>query len=164
MYEGDIQSPQACPNCHSLFKRASSNRSCEDVAVSPNRCTCSEEGEFFESTSNATVLNAVSIVLDTLNQYLKKQENAVKPGTTCAVLKMRKVLSVRTRLLLGNVLKYILLVKVSPSEAIFETTWKSDGSPVKVEDISRVNMYNTQGDCVTGSSDLKKYCYCVNKR
>lgn len=169
--EVETQPPVSCPGCHSLFRKVAWNRSCDEAAITSHWCTCSSDSELTGSSeeTDAAVINAAYSILKTVNEHLKKkQKNSVKAGSSCAVLTLSKVLSVRSRLyrtsLLRNVVEYVLVMQVSPSSALFEATWKSDGSPVELNDISRINMYGKQGDCVSGSSDLKKYCFCVKKK
>ncbi|XP_060841555.1 uncharacterized protein LOC132922196 isoform X1 [Rhopalosiphum padi] len=155
---------EGCPTCHSLFRLADSNRSCEQAGIAPHWCTCDEYEELDRRSRMA--MDGGKYVVRQLNALLSKYRAMVRKGYACSNLSLSKTVSVRSRVNRGNGRReYLLVVETLPGRSMFEVTVGQEddsGAFGMLGDISRINMYGFQSYC-TDDWRLKKHCYCVKK-
>lgn len=165
LYGQVVQIPDACSTCDSLFKKAVWNRSCEDAGITAHWCTCFSDEDRFSSTGDPAVVNAVQLVIQNINDFIAQNSKYVKSDSKCAVINLKKIVTVRSRHRNGaffSKMEYTAVFEVQPSGGLFEFTWSQGSRIGGLESISRINLYGDQSACVTSNSELKKYCFCVN--
>lgn len=165
LYGKVMQIPDGCFTCNTLFRKVKWNRSCEDAGISSHWCPCFNDEDESISNNDETVIEITKEVIQRINSFIIRKLQFVKSSSRCAMLSLKKILSIRRRRLLGNTvfqLKYIIVFEVDPSGALYELTWDEWSQTEGLDNISRINMYNDQSWCVIGDSELKKYCYCVD--
>ncbi|XP_054719177.1 uncharacterized protein LOC129228522 [Uloborus diversus] len=163
------------PYGKSLFGEIPAERNCKSAYILPHWCVCHDYRKM--STDDPLSIRAANSLLEKVNNLTHSYRNV------CAFLSIDKVLDVRasqptTAMLKFDELKYsadeksivygekaepyvelLLTVKANPGGAEFESTIRSFRDRFEVLDVSRINMYGKQGDCVN-DSELHKYCYC----
>ncbi|XP_077560321.1 uncharacterized protein LOC144175114 [Haemaphysalis longicornis] len=142
-----------------LFGEVPLNRSCEDASIDEQWCTC--RPTIAEDPKSEGVLLAATMLINHINRMTDAYRVLCAPLTVAAVESAR----VLVRSSLANATEYVLQVKTSPGEALFEATVRlhSDGHPAHLlGDISRLNLYRGQADCVESAS-IKKFCFCVSQ-
>ncbi|VVC33777.1 Alkaline-phosphatase-like, core domain,Alkaline phosphatase-like, alpha/beta/alpha,Protein of unknown [Cinara cedri] len=153
-----------CPTCHSLFRPADANRSCEQAGIVPHWCTCDEYEQL--DRFSKTAVDGSKYVVRQLNELLTKYRAAVRQGYVCSELSLRKTVSARSRVnrYTGR-REYLLIVETLPGGSMFEVTVQDQGGDTfgTLGDISRINMYGFQSHC-TDDWKLKKHCYCVKDK
>lgn len=165
LYGQVMQIPDGCLTCNTLFQKVKWDRSCEDAGISSHWCPCFNDEDKSISNNDQTVIEITKEVIQRINSFIIRKFQFVKSSSRCAMLSFKKILSVRSRRLLGNTvlqLKYIIVFEVDPSGALYELTWDEWSQIEGLDNISRINMYNDQSWCVIGDSELKKYCYCID--
>lgn len=165
----------------SLFSKIPETRSCAHAYIEPHWCACLDWEPL--SLDNPMVDRLSATLLNTINNYTKNYRdiceklllNKVMWATQAApndfLVKFNKNadkdgfladLSAKTK-----ITKEIYQIKVvlDPGESIFEASivhlLNNDELMLKIEDISRINMYGRQARCVEKElPHLRKYCYC----
>lgn len=140
----------------SLFEHIPMNRSCADVLVPNEQCTCFQEKDIneneFEKETWSKFDDAFNLILKDINGLTEKVRDK------CVLFKKDKINSVKYYHVY-NVKFYKFVVIVQPGDAWFEADIKS-GSSLKVHgDIRRLSAYGKQSICVE-SPILRNYCYC----
>ncbi|XP_076347313.1 uncharacterized protein LOC143245166 [Tachypleus tridentatus] len=144
----------------SLFDEIPIDRTCADAFISSHWCVCSNQRNI--SLQEPIIASAANVLVDTLNDWLKDYSDK------CAKLKLEKILNARVStntnkyVFQGNV-NYLVTVRTSPSEALFEGTVtlnKNTNNLTVVDDVSRINIYGNQSSCIL-DTHLKKFCFCV---
>ncbi|KAG8188755.1 hypothetical protein JTE90_012226 [Oedothorax gibbosus] len=150
----------------SLFEEVPPSRTCSDAAITPHWCTCQVSKPI--SKEAPIVRKASETVIKTIN----KRTNAYK---SCATLFLNEIMDARVtgtgRKSLNNQMddkmssrNYLIVISVEPSKAIFESTVRCGTSPESscevLDDVSRINEYGKQSDCVSDAV-IKKFCYCL---
>lgn len=101
------------------------------------------------------IKTAVDHVVKKLNSDLSKEPK-------CANLTLNEIDSARKSY--ENLsIDYLVSFSVLPSHGQFEATVRCDEDcrkPKVIEEVSRINLYGTQSDCINDSY-LRKYCYCL---
>lgn len=165
---------------YSLLGAHPSNRSCADAGVDMHWCAC--YSAHLLDSQLSTVQAAGQSVVDHINHLLTAFRH------TCATLTLKRIVNtfvlkhtnsdkhqvadirsiqVQTALSSDLVMTNILLVTIEthPSEAVFEATLSVDLSVANkprltiVGDISRINEYGSQADCMR-VHNLRKFCFC----
>lgn len=151
----------SCPECHSIFKEVSVDRSCEDVSITDHWCTCAA---YEKADRKSPIINkAVKFVLENINSDLEQHRNGTK--NLCAKLKLSLIEYAReanVRNISEPFDNYLIVFKASPGGGIFESTVKyylNDKNFVLSGSVSRLNSYDSQSHCMH-IDYLKKYCYC----
>ncbi|XP_050441154.1 uncharacterized protein LOC126846077 [Adelges cooleyi] len=149
-----------CPACRSLFLLADANRSCIQAGVNPHWCTCDNYMELDRNGRDAHI--GGRHVVAYLNALIVKYKWTVRKGSTCAEIKLNRVISIRHKVNKPD--EYLLVVQTLPGNSKFSVTVKRTGEEQfdVLGDISRINMYGFQSVCTT-EWRLKKYCYCIQK-
>jgi hypothetical protein len=159
--------PQAssCPQAQSLFEIVPPNRSCEDACIEFHWCACTAYKKLWMSDNKA--MEATQFVIDWMNTELKLK--AQRNGKAlCAFRKLSRVVEfkISEEVFDANTsnehVYYLMKFNTSPKDAEFETTvaFFRKTSKFKISgDISRLNLYGLQSECVTERT-LKKFCFC----
>lgn len=152
-----------CPNCHSLFKPVDPDRACEDAAISPHWCVCTEFHP--TSLSSGVVKNAALFVVSKIGDYVKQRKSEKK----CSKLTLNRILIAQKGLSPdGKTTYYLLFLETLPGRGKFEATVSisneiaDSSSSMKFQlhsSISRLDTYSSQSHCIDDAF-LKKYCYC----
>lgn len=168
----------------SLFDRIPKNRSCADAYIEPHWCVCMNWHQI-NDTQNEYVLQAARAVVDGINNYTKKDEHKcsrlylheikwaakLAPHDNLMRFKQNKDfdgfladLSSKASTKVSSEMYQVKIV-VKPGKSIFEASvlhdLKQNAFRVKMSDVSRVNKYGAQADCIMDSDpELRKYCYC----
>lgn len=161
----------------SLFREISTERNCQSAFIHPHWCVC-HEYELLAPTDKMAVDAALETV-SAVNNITRQRR------TVCAELALDVILDARVSKPEDDLLRYqkldddnddntarygeksdsfeklMITFKTKPGGAEFESTVRKVRNSYKVFDISRINMYGSQGDCVD-DSNLRKYCYCQN--
>ncbi|KAG5666120.1 hypothetical protein PVAND_017726 [Polypedilum vanderplanki] len=143
----------SCPDCQSLFKEISINRTCADAGIPENYCTCSPYEEIDHSLP--IVKNIANFIVNVLNALLSSHKK-------CAQLKLENVISARELTYKKNK-DFLVTLSVLPSKGKFEATVRKTSVKNSFEllgDISRINRYGDQSKCIR-DAHLRKYCYCI---
>ncbi|XP_026469786.1 uncharacterized protein LOC113373714 isoform X2 [Ctenocephalides felis] len=146
---------KGCSTSQSLFKVVSSKRSCSDACIDPHWCTC---GDLVEQDQNSTLLKDMALaVVDHLNNV------ELFNHTMCSHLSLYQILTAKT---LDGVHsgsnQNVIVFETAPGRARFEATISKDkdNNFIVHDQISRLNTYEGQSDCVS-QDILRKYCFCV---
>lgn len=145
-----------CPKCVSLFSEVPAERDCEDAGITANWCTCNKYRPMpiEDEASQAIAFH----ILSEINSKLKKAANV---SASCAELTLDHVISVKRKVPMVSHDDFIVTFDTFPGGAVFEATVRrSDGAFQLKGDISRINSYGNQSDCVD-DAELKLYCYCT---
>ncbi|BES97765.1 catalytic activity [Nesidiocoris tenuis] len=148
-----------CSTCRTLFDAIPWNRSCADAGITEHWCTCAEYKTL--STEAAPVRVIAEFVVTEINEILKNYTTYVDQGTHCAVLKAKRVLSMRSKIFSkeSGYEEYVMLLQTVPGDALFEVTISHTFQFKIMDSISRINSYSTQSRCMKDAY-AKKYCYC----
>lgn len=147
-----------CPDCQTVLREVSWNRSCMDAGIEPHWCVCSTYTTIDERES--VVQKSVEFVIDWINNELT--ERALKSDGTplCSHLYLKEiVLAMKSES--DDFSDVVVKFDVLPSNARFESTvrdYKSDQKSMEiVGGISRLNEYGWQANCV---KDFRIFCFC----
>ena len=162
----------------SLFREIPEMRSCAHAHVLPHWCMCMKRKRL--SLTSGIVRKTARELVRKINQFLAYDLHA------CAKLSLKTIRGAEQMVANEDVLRfeeslhdvinrtvrfgdrsesvviYQLTIETEPGNALFEGTVKYDeyqDSFVLAGDISRINAYGTQSDCIN-SFKLKKFCYC----
>ncbi|XP_054271598.1 uncharacterized protein LOC128993578 [Macrosteles quadrilineatus] len=168
----------------SLFQEVPQERTCADAFIEPHWCACLE-WEKVDPQSHL-VHRAATTFVDFINQY-----NA-KHSTLCSLLNLEAVLW-SARLVPSRALRrfkdaadldgfvpnfssntpvtmetYQIKLITQPGNAIFEASishhLKEDTFSLRIEDVSRINMYGSAAACIENTQEqLRKFCHCKTK-
>lgn len=145
-----------CPKCVSLFSEVSADRDCEDAGITENWCTCNKYSllAIEDKAAQAVALH----VLSEINSKLKKTADV---SASCAELTLDHIISVKRKVPLVPHGDFIVTFVTAPGGGVFEATARSsNGSFQLMGDISRINTYGNQSDCVD-DAEVKLYCFCT---
>ena len=145
-----------CPKCCSLFSEASEDRTCEDAGITANWCTCNNYRNILtnDKESKAIALHALSEI----NEKLKKAGNV---SASCAQLTLNHVIDLKLQVFTDSQEYFIVMFDTIPGGARFEATVLRSKRTFQLKgDISRINTYGNQTECVD-DAELKLYCYCI---
>ena len=164
----------------SWFREIPNTRSCDSAGILPHWCTCVQHENL--NPSDPLVTKAAFMVLSDIINSLKTYTNI------CEHLELVKVKEASRLVESDQVLKFIrsendvqnrreyfgdrtkpqediqVVIVTTPGEAVFEATVRYDTvqDTFKVMgDISRINIYGHQSDCMP-RFHLKKFCQCRN--
>lgn len=162
----------------SLFREIPEDRGCEEAAILPHWCTCAE----FQTLSASS--EVVQKVANNMIKEINTQLNVV--SKKCAFLRLGKIKTAIKLLPSEKVLRfkeskndvinrfvkygdrskaqvnYQLTFSTVPGDALFEATMQfdeRDDSYKMISDISRINEYGRQSNCIDVHK-LRKFCYC----
>ena len=164
---------------YSLFSPIPRDRTCEDAYILPHWCTCHEQEPVL--LDNPVVTKTASTIVATINSDLEIFNTLCSKLTMDAITDARKMkpndkvlrfkssihdVFRRTVMYGDKVAKtavYLVTVRTQPGGALFEATVqhreKEDSYSV-VGDISRINQYEGQSDCIQ-THRHKRLCYCM---
>ncbi|XP_054160221.1 uncharacterized protein LOC128958398 [Oppia nitens] len=138
----------------SLFDEIPMNRSCQSEQISEHWCTCTQRNQL-STYGNITYIG--NFIVSEVNRLLKPV------AKRCHKLWLNKIhLAYESPIADKKPYErqYLLRVSVEPSYAIFEATVRKMFGKLRVMgDISRINKYGTQSQCIDNSY-LQKYCFC----
>lgn len=165
---GRVEGPTAplndCPKCQSLFREIPWNRSCKDAGILPHWCVCS--GYKVADKTEPAVQKMSMFILDHINNGIEERLRTLNnTSAVCANLTMNSIFDAM-KSDSSKFIDYLIMFDVLPSQGIFEATVRSfQNNQEKFElvgSVSRINLYEHQGDCVN-DSELRKYCFCQNE-
>lgn len=166
----------------SLLRPVPKDRTCADAYIEPHWCSCLSLN--YLDTNSELVKRAANVIVDKINLYTSEERHL------CHILKLSRIvwaglLQPRQRLLqfkknrdfdgflpeLSSTITksttelYQLKIHVEPGNAIFEASLTHnlfiDQFSVKIDDVSRINMYGKKAQCILKKNpDLRKFCYC----
>ncbi|XP_054709012.1 uncharacterized protein LOC129218714 [Uloborus diversus] len=143
----------------SVLTEISPERTCADANIAKHWCVCQSHKEV--STNDTRVRQAALAITRKLNKLLKPYFRI------CVPLKLGKILDARISQPVGEFLEmpgkdYLITLLTIPSGAIFEATVQVRNDQFEVfDEVSRLNKYGTQSDCVHDAI-VRKYCFCNN--
>lgn len=145
----------------SLFGQIPGNRTCKDASVPAHYCVCETAAPIDNSDSRA--VTAANIIVGYVNHLLKDISDK------CSELSVNGIMSavlVKTMEDSGKEdeteQKVRVVVEAKPSMALFEATVILHGTSGEVwGDVSRINPYAGQSDCIRHAI-LRKYCFCTD--
>ncbi|KAH8026139.1 hypothetical protein HPB51_016450 [Rhipicephalus microplus] len=162
----------------SLFHGVPFNRSCDDAFIFPHWCTC--QNRTVVPVNDPGVINASHALVSAVNSQLESR------AELCSPLELDKVVDATVSQPNEKVLRfvrhyhdvigrgvqlgkrvtapldYMVTVMVKPSSALLEATiryYEPTEQYVVLGDVSRLNMYGSQGECISDAV-LRKFCYC----
>ncbi|XP_075735430.1 uncharacterized protein LOC119169291 [Rhipicephalus microplus] len=162
----------------SLFHEVPFNRSCDDAFIFPHWCTC--QNRTVVPVNDPGVINASHALVSAVNSQLESR------AELCSPLELDKVVDATVSQPNEKVLRfvrhyhdvigrgvqlgkrvtapldYMVTVMVKPSSALLEATiryYEPTEQYVVLGDVSRLNMYGSQGECISDAV-LRKFCYC----
>lgn len=181
-----IKKPTPKSRAISLFDKIPKNRSCADAYIEPHWCTCMRWHPI-NDTQNEYVLRSARSVIDAINQFTEKdQEKCARlylheikwaaklaPHDNLMRFKQNKDFDGFLADLTSNTKvsseMYQVKIVTKPGKSIFEASVLHDLREnvfrVKMSDISRVNKYGPQAECILDTDpELRKYCYCKERQ
>jgi len=157
----DNASPSAdkcpgCPKCRSLFSEVSEDRSCEEAGIAAHWCTCNN---YTIISTNGKEPKAIALhALSKINEKLKKAGNV---AASCAELTLENVIDLKQKVSTDLQEHFIVMFDTIPWGATFEATvLRSKGTFQLTGDVSRINTYGNQTECVD-DAQLNLFCYCI---
>ncbi|XP_037041406.1 uncharacterized protein LOC119078066 isoform X2 [Bradysia coprophila] len=180
-----IKKPMPKTRSISLFDKIPKNRSCADAYIEPHWCVCMNWHQI-NDTQNEFVLRAARSVIDAINHFTEKDQDK------CARLYLHEIKWAAKLAPHDNLMRfkqnkdvdgfladltsktkvssemYQVKIVVKPGKSIFEASVLHDLNEnvfrVKMSDISRVNKYGSQAECILDTDpELRKYCYCKER-
>ncbi|XP_035225967.1 uncharacterized protein LOC118198414 [Stegodyphus dumicola] len=160
----------------SLFKEIPVERNCNSAFILPHWCVCHDYHKI--PSKDASSRKVANILLEAVNNITKPYRDS------CAELKLSSIIDVRVskpikEMLtyseleragdeksvvfddsIGSHLEYQVTLQAEPGGAEFESTLQYIKEAFKLGDISRINKYGNQGDCID-DSEMRKYCFCL---
>ncbi|KAH7968050.1 uncharacterized protein LOC119382698 [Rhipicephalus sanguineus] len=162
----------------SLFHEVPFNRSCDEAFIFPHWCTC--QNRTVVPVNDPGVINASHALVSAVNSQLESR------AELCSPLALDKVVDATVSQPNDKVLRfvrhyhdvigrgvqlgkrvtapldYMVTVMVKPSNALLEATiryYEPTEQYVVLGDVSRLNMYGSQGECISDAV-MRKFCYC----
>ncbi|XP_017074164.1 uncharacterized protein LOC108109879 isoform X1 [Drosophila eugracilis] len=156
-----------CPQCQSLLRPVSPQRSCSDVGIADHWCTCWEYDTIASNSKESRMLG--KRVVGYLNNYVAEFRNGTF-AKLCAPLSLHSIKSAfrahQNALDPEEVHTYRLIFVTSPNKGQYEATVRhnhTDDSVKVTGSVSRLNVYSGEADCMSDFA-AKKYCYCRKKK
>ena len=168
----------------SLLEEISMNRSCKSIPISDHWCGCHTShvvtdlktiepiSKFIVKEVNRILrpesANCVKLSLDFTQSALEQRPNDqflqfVECEVSSLCLQNARIRDQRFKYE-SSLKQYLVTIGVRPSNALLEATVNYDRSSqrmVLLGDISRINSYANQSNCLSDPY-LKKYCFCRN--
>ncbi|XP_046839616.1 uncharacterized protein LOC124433853 isoform X2 [Xenia sp. Carnegie-2017] len=164
--------PRELPHGKSLFTDIGW-RTCEQAGIPFHFCPCVDWKDV--EVDNEDVQKSASAVVDMINERLTKNSVEAK----CARLNLKEVISAklitskggeeetnRGQFTMSKILKggcmYQLQLITSPNNGMYESTVQLiSGIPNVNQQLSRINAYNDQSDCIRKTHPfLREVCFC----
>lgn len=166
----------------SLFKPISKSRSCADAYIEPHWCSCLSLN--FLLNTLPVIKRAANAIVDRINTYTQVEQMCSRLALlniswAGKLVPHQTLLRFKQNLDLDGYLAdlrspsstkitkelYQLQVIVTPGQSIFEASLVhdliADKFIVNISDVSRINMYGKQAECIMEKNpDLRKFCYC----
>jgi len=151
----------------SLLRDIPADRTCEDLKIPHYFCTCGRYTK--HNVTDPMVRNVSMFVVSSINRIL------VNVTKYCVTLRLVRIISSHINVappvklsesIDTRIADYIVKIRVKPSNGIFEAGVRYDSSlnTMKlVGDISRLNVYRGQSNCVKNLNNgilLERYCFC----
>lgn len=144
----------------SIFGQVPANRTCKDASVPVHYCMCETVVDMEKTDIRAST--AASITINYVNNLLKDTAGKCSQLTVGEVTSAHLVKTMEDEENdVGGEQKVRIIVEVQPSFALLEATVVLSGDSGEVwGDVSRINPYAGQSDCIRHTI-LRKYCYCA---
>ncbi|XP_060063324.1 uncharacterized protein LOC132543825 [Ylistrum balloti] len=162
--KGHITPRAAGKHGTSLFRVISTNRTCDDLKIPKNFCTCDSLLKSFPTNTS---------IVDDISQWIVEKINSIlwDVHRMCSDLKLNTIhnawKSIPKATNTGHFSangEYVIQFDVLPSYAKFEATVQYyKGYVLLLGNILRLNKYSGQSDCVLNHKNaavLERYCYC----
>ncbi|CAC5409844.1 unnamed protein product [Mytilus coruscus] len=177
LFFGTDQREQSSSRGISLFQEVSDERTCTEIGILPHWCTCAKnvplppediKNRDFGERIVTSINQILSTYVDCARLTLENVLSASKILPYDEILRFRKSKNdvINRKVTFGDKVNsfvhYQLIVQTSPGNGRFEATIKYDelhDSSKIASDISRINLYGNQSNCVNDHS-IKKYCFC----
>ncbi|KAL8568849.1 hypothetical protein ACOMHN_053847 [Nucella lapillus] len=181
VFDGEDRPASVTQRGISLFREIPQSRSCAHAQILPHWCMCMKRIQL--SPTSDIVRRTAHVFVRKINEFLKFDFDL------CAKLKLKKIHQAEQMIANEDVLRfeeslhdvinrtvrygnrsesvviYQLSIETEPSNALFEGTLKYEAfsdSFTLAGDISRINAYGTQSDCIINFK-LKKFCFCKSR-
>ncbi|XP_052853354.1 uncharacterized protein LOC128262843 [Drosophila gunungcola] len=154
-----------CKSCQSLFFELPFNRTCQMAGIEEKWCCCQPTKTI---TKAPYVKNIAKVIVQRMNKHLRSHNLT----ELCHDYTLTKIYRADRKNILSTGLKpadkdehvYIIAFVTRPKKPLFEATvrWNNRTrklSPIKVEDLSRLNSYRNDAKCIN-QKNAKKYCIC----
>ncbi|XP_018783831.1 PREDICTED: uncharacterized protein LOC108965702 [Bactrocera latifrons] len=142
----------------SIFREIPEDRTCNDANIPEHWCTCVP----YETVdkNDELISNITNLIFKEINQYFIKKNISDK----CANLTLKYLKSAELKMFdEPNQSTYRLTFEALPKEPSFQATAiynrNSKAISINVEDISRLNSYESTAGCIN-LKEAKKYCIC----
>ena len=143
----------------SLFSEIPLNRTCRDANIPLEFCTCINEKAI--SINDTIVKKAANHLFTQISGIVLPYNKSCTPLLLEQIVAARHLDSDDPQMIL-----IVVVVKVMPSNGIFEATLKYSKQENKfapVKHITRINKYGDQSWCVNDIK-LKPFCFCFSKK
>ncbi|CAI4223996.1 unnamed protein product [Auanema sp. JU1783] len=133
------------------------DRTCVEAAVPEEYCVCNIEKPI--SAADDKIRMSADVIMKHINDMLK-------PYPQCSQLTIEYIVNAYQTLFdssqQSHTFKYRLMLKVQPSEALFESlvSYDSNNQITVLGDVNRINRYGNQSICVDERQELRKFCFC----
>lgn len=182
MMDTSTAPPEKSSRAISLFKPIPKTRSCADAYIEPHWCSCLSLN--FVNTTMPAIKRAAAAIVDRINAYTKVERMCSRLALANIswagkLMPHQTLLRFKQNLDIDGYLAdlrsststkitkelYQLQVTLTPGQSIFEASLVhdliTDKFSVNISDVSRINMYGKQADCIVEKNpDLRKFCYC----
>lgn len=166
----------------SLFKPIPKTRSCADAYIEPHWCSCLSL--HFVNATLPVIKRAAAAIVERINAYTQDERMCSRLALANVswagkLMPHQTLLRFKQNLDLDGYLAdlrsststkitkelYQLQVIVTPGQSIFEASLEhdliTDKFNVNISDVSRINMYGKQAECIMERNpDLRKFCFC----
>jgi hypothetical protein len=145
----------------SLFEKIPVNRSCSDVLIPDEYCSCFKESSIAEKDFK----NRTNLSFKTVTNFIQKHINSLTKDVRnkCVLYKLQKLHRVSN---LNSQDLFQFIVISDPGDAWFQTVVKFNKKKTKQKEILsiygkviRISPYGKQSYCISDSF-LRNYCYC----
>lgn len=169
----------------SIFQEIPEHHTCNDASIRPHYCACLDWVPIKNSSSNARIHKAVSIIISEINKWLKVTDGL------CAHVNLKSIISAHVFKPSSNVMAfkktsdydnyfpdlaadkqltwiyYQIRFTTTPGDGDWEFTvtyfLDSKQYRFKENNLSRLNKYGDGPKCIISTHpELRPYCYCLN--
>lgn len=148
---------EACPNCHSLFKVVSENRTCKDVAIHAKWCTCHNLYPLpVQDTEGERTVNFVV-------EYIRSMIKSVQTNRCwgCMSLSLRNIIRLHFYFDGSKGSRfYVVAFAMTPGNVSYEATVQfKENKRELVGPVSVISPYRGLGKCTVKPRD-RLFCLC----
>ncbi|KAI8506627.1 hypothetical protein Bbelb_160540 [Branchiostoma belcheri] len=158
----NLPAPNGLPRAISLFTKIPANRTCQDAGIETHWCACLQWKSIPPEGSVAT--KVAKFLVAHINALIKPYMSLCHQ---LSIVNVTHAEAAEPDNQSGITYRDVqVTVETTPGRALFEATVHiteklGNDSMAVTSDISRINKYGHQSDCVLNTNpELRKYCYC----